>query len=317
MLASRRSADSGRSAIRECSPLARRECDCAGWRMSNAGTAQGADGQAHALVGSEPSLPPDGLSAFAARVLDQLSVSAWLPAGVLVAGLFVVVKLRFNDCRAYQTLADLGDTGGPTLFMLTGAVVLLTTVTQAFEFGSIRVLEGYWGDGALANVLARACVWQPTRRRESATRRRQAYRVQAFESARPKLVKANVAPEVIAYLAATVRREPKPGLNDSDRQELNRVDWRHYASAATMRRLDEFDRRIKALPRGHRVMPTRLGNVLRAYEDKANEHLRGSVSGMVQRVYHRLPAHIQIELDQYRNRIGLYSTLVAVSAILG
>lgn len=31
-----------------------------------------------------------------------------------------------------------------SVLLLVGAVILATTLTQAFEFGAIRMLEGYW-----------------------------------------------------------------------------------------------------------------------------------------------------------------------------
>ena len=42
----------------------------------------------------------------------------------------------------------------------------------------------------------------------------------------------------------------------------------------------------------------------------------GSMVGMVQRTYHLLPQHLQVELDQFRNRLGLYASLVAVVGVL-
>ena len=261
--------------------------------------------------------PPEGLSAFAARVLDQLSISAWLPAAVLVAGLFFLLKVRFNEGDLWATLADVGNTRGSTIVLLGAAVILLTTVTQAFEFTSVRVLEGYWGDGflrsAAAGVLARI---QLRRWRRAVDRRKRALR-DSFESAREGLVRAKVSPEVIAYLGADIRDEfPLPSLSDAQEAELNETDWRSSASPELMRRLDALDGVLDRMPRRHRILPTRLGNTMRSYEDTANRLVTGSVSGMVQRVFHRLPRHIQIELDQYRNRLGLYAALVAVTSLL-
>ena len=261
--------------------------------------------------------PPEGLSAFVARVLDQLSVSAWLPAAVLGTGLFFLLEARANDGDLMSALADAGDTRGTTIVLLGVAVVLMTTVTQAFEFGAIRVLEGYWGYGRARAAVAKLLVDRHVRRRKRARTRRKAALIAAFDSARPGLVTEDVSPEVIAYLAADVRDEfPLPTLTPELESEVNEIDWRHCASPELMRRLASIDATLDLLPKPHRTLPTRLGNTLRSYEDEANSLQPGSVRGMVQRTLHLLPTHVQSELDQYRNRVGLYASLVAVSGAL-
>lgn len=260
---------------------------------------------------------PESLSAFAARILDQLSVSSWLPASVLVAGLFFILKAELNGCAFRATLADIGNTSASTIVLLGATVILSTTVTQAFEFGSIRLLEGYWGDGPVRSSLGRVFSALKLRRRGRNIRRRNDLIMNAFESARPGLLRAKVSPEVIAYIAADVRGEhPLPRLTPKQRAELNTTDWRTSASCELMRRVGAIEVRLDRTPKPHRIMPTRLGNTLRSYEDTANELVTGSVVGMVQRTYHLLPSHVQTELDQYRNRLGLYASLVAVSIAL-
>ena len=144
--------------------------------------------------------PPEGLSAFAARVLDQLSVSAWLPAALLVAGLFLLVKVRYNDGAIMEALADVGNTKGGTIVLLAATVVVLTTVTQALEFGAIRVLEGYWGRRRLASSLARRCSNHQTNRLSGIEKKRRVLMREAFESARHGLLNARVSPEAVEYL---------------------------------------------------------------------------------------------------------------------
>jgi hypothetical protein len=59
-------------------------------------------------------------------------------------------------------------------------------------------------------------------------------------------------------------------------------------------------------------MPTRLGNTLRAYEDRAHDPEEGRLEGLILRVYHRLPVSLQSEHDQYRSRLDLYCSLCFV-----
>jgi hypothetical protein len=229
----------------------------------------------------------------------------------------LLLKARSNDGDLVAALTDVGNTRGSTIVLLGVAVIVLTTVTQAFEFGAIRLLEGYWGGGplgsALASLLVRIKAWW---QRHLLTRRKAAME-RAFETSRQGLVRKMVSREVIEYLAADIRDEyPLPALTAAQETELEETDWRPNASPGPLRRLEALDRRLDRMPKRHRLLPTRLGNTLRSFEDAAHVLAPGPLSGMVQRVFHRLPSHVQIELDQYRNRLGLYASLVAVSGVL-
>jgi hypothetical protein len=48
------------------------------------------------------------LSELVARILDQLSVSAWLPAGILVFGILLAGSLKAKDGHVERALAALG-----------------------------------------------------------------------------------------------------------------------------------------------------------------------------------------------------------------
>src|SRR5437763_1360450 len=129
-----------------------------------------------------------GLSAFAARILNQLSLSAWLPSAFLtVAGSFL---LQFRAQRSLN-LADAANaiTKHPATVLILALPVLISTtlVTQAFSFEAIRALEGYWrrpGIASLRNPMIRWHVWRRGRLR---SRRRKAS-AKAFAHARPLLL---------------------------------------------------------------------------------------------------------------------------------
>jgi hypothetical protein len=87
----------------------------------------------------------DGISAFVARVLDQLSLSAWLPAAFLTASLALLLQFRADmSASPLRAVRDL--TGDPVrvLVLIVPTLVLATVVTQAFSFEAIRALERYW-----------------------------------------------------------------------------------------------------------------------------------------------------------------------------
>ncbi len=99
------------------------------------------------------SVSPDGISAFVARVLDQLTLSAWLPAALLTAS--VGVLLEFRNLRSVDLLSAVTAlTADPlrVLVITIPVLILATVVTQAFSFEAIRTLEGYWS-------WPLACLW--------------------------------------------------------------------------------------------------------------------------------------------------------------
>ena len=58
-----------------------------------------------------------------------------------------------------------------------------------------------------------------------------------------------------------------------------------------------------------RVMPTRLGNVLRRYEVETGAD---DIERFVERVYRRLPFSMQLSHDEQRARLDLYCSMVFV-----
>ena len=94
---------------------------------------------------AEKTGPSEGIPAFLGRVLNQLSLSAWLPAAMLVGSLAVLLQLRTQQNRNLVEAAT-GLVNRPLglLILLLFALILATMVTQAFEFEVIRLLEGYW-----------------------------------------------------------------------------------------------------------------------------------------------------------------------------
>lgn len=225
---------------------------------------------------------PEGLSAFVARVLDQLSISAWLPAALAIAGIFFAIRMSIADGDVKDALEAVGGTSIEQLLVLLGAVVLHTTVTQAFEFGSIRFLEGYWGTARLPQWVADLFAGRWERWEKKARGRREELQLEAFRSAERRYANAIDDIDVVRHVHADLLDVASVPKLSSDQEELlNELDWRDYASARTMRRLEAHEKRMNRFPRSSRIMPTRLGNLLRASEDRANEEIPGSVQGMV------------------------------------
>ena len=123
-------------------------------------------GNPHAHL-AETDRSAETLSQFLSRVLDQLSLAAWLPAGALVLTISFLVQLAAATGRvdragrapsvvealqgALDSLSNTSLGGGA---LLLGAVIVVTMITQAFSFETIRTFEGYWGPGKSREFLA-------------------------------------------------------------------------------------------------------------------------------------------------------------------
>jgi hypothetical protein len=93
-----------------------------------------------------PASGGEGISQFVAKALDQLSVTAWLPATMLVGNAAVLLALhKQGDLQLLQAIDAVTHSPLGLLIASFIAIVLATMVSQAFAFETIRILEGYWG----------------------------------------------------------------------------------------------------------------------------------------------------------------------------
>lgn len=279
--------------------------------------------------------PPESFSQFLARVLDQLSRSAWLPSAALVLLLVLAISVA-NAIRtagvdesvpesignAFEGLAQMSF-GGVTLLVL--AIVVTTVVTQAFVFESIRVLEGYWGTRSIPRRLAkRRCNRHAKVRtrllleKEAATERAWATAVPRLEATQDQDQKARravrITPSMISVLkAAVLHKKPPVQLSPDEERRLKGVDWKRYADPALLLERLSLEKRLRDYPRSDRLLPTRLGNVLRAYEDKTKV---SSIESFIQRNLERLSPSLAEEHDDQRIRLDLYCSMVFVMAFV-
>ncbi len=267
------------------------------------------------------------LSQFVARVLDQLSLSSWLPAAALVLSLAfsfqlaTVLEKKQPDLpspleavgAALGRLSDIS-IGGALLLVV--AIVVVSILTQAFAFEAIRTLEGYWG-------TVRPVEWWAGRRRlhfaekrEQLDNRYSALTQEAWRHARDSLEdlqQGDVTPLVLAYVAAKVKGVDPPNqpLSAAEADALRRIAWDDFAPPEILRRRLNVDKKRRDYPDSRRALPTRLGNILRAHEDETGER---EVETFVQRNFDSLPESLQQEHDEQRTRLDLYCSMVFVTA---
>lgn len=274
---------------------------------------------------------PGGLSPWSARVLDQLSLTAWLPAGLLVANAYLLAGMYMVRKRHPRpTMQNLGDAVsalnekpvGVIISVLAG-LVLAALITQSFEFAAIRFLEGYWG----GSILAAAPTWAGIRlqrtRRSIAIRRAAIVARRAFKATEDRVVKELQSTPELAN-AVRLIGSGKPVGNIEHAMVLAaegyylRQDWMVWAPAHLRHRAGTLAIRLEAYPsRPSRMMPTRLGNTMRSAEDQ----LKGHVAGARMRGY--LYAHLDSidpalmrQHTQYRNRLDMFSVMTVLTAAL-
>jgi hypothetical protein len=270
--------------------------------------------------GADTDSSPLGLSQVLGKILQQLSISAWVPAAMLVGNGAVLLQLHtdtdYNIARAVKELA-----GKPlgTLIILGFALILATVVTQAFEFEVIRFLEGYFdsANGFIHSIMA--------------------WRIKRHESKRARLAHMLVAARISARAQAAERMADLPGyksnsglleymkrkLSEDDTgfdAELHRkadaLRWRPHASSAARYRIDSINARLASYPTVNRVLPTRLGNVLRAAEGKIKLGENENLVGYVVRHHEELPSSLQSEHKDYRTRLDMYCSLTLAFTML-
>lgn len=268
---------------------------------------------------SGPPKDADGITGFVTRVLEQLTVSAWLPAAMLIGVGTLLVQLHENkNLDIPQAVEDIANKPWGVIVILVFGLVLATMVTQAFSFGIIRTLEGYWRLGRLLDPFTKARVRRHVNRAARVTKRASILQQKLFESARARLLQEEDRDYVDVW-EADVYEIPMENWRQRDDDviaEAAEIDWREKADPALAALF------YRALQRGsdypstpNRILPTTLGNVLRASEEGLK--LRGaSLERFVMDNYKFMPQRLMAQHDQFRDRLDMYALLVLVFFVL-
>ncbi len=273
--------------------------------------------------------PAEGISAFLGRLLNQLSLSAWLPAAMLVGSLAVLLQLRAQPNRnLVEAVTRLINRPLGLLILLLFALILATMVTQAFEFEVIRVLEGYWGNSLVAKGISRLFVGRQRRKFYRLMHKRNELKLRAFRKTKPDLFRKQIVTANNSYVVdlieedlearlANRRSVPRSGWRAKKRaREATLFPWQQFAPAHLMGRLDAVEAQIDEYPEPYRVLPTKLGNVLRAAEDSIFTGEGSELESFVLRHWDETPSALRKEHDQYRTRLDLYCMLVFIFLVL-
>jgi hypothetical protein len=253
------------------------------------------------------------LSQLLARILDQLSLSAWLPSASFVAIALVYANLRTTRGDIDEAVGMLGSLSAIGLVLLVICIVLFTLLTQAFEFEAIRFFEGYWGHGRIATSLANLLSNLALKRRNSLAQKLQDKTDEAFALARQRMLRRNIDPTLVAAIEAERAGASTADFRSEDLVDAAKMDWRDFARPADVRSMEALERAVSRYPvKDRRVLPMKLGNALRAHEELVYVQTEGRLEGYVLRLFDKLPPSLQLEHDQYRNRLDLYCSLCVV-----
>lgn len=257
---------------------------------------------------------PPGLTELISRVLEQLSVSAWLPAAMLIGlGSLLVQMHRDNDLDVAKAVGELADpqSWGVLIILLFG-LIMTTMVTQAFSFGIIRLLEGYWGAGRLTGRLVR----RQAERAHAMRERTDALERELFKSAMGKLAGENPLHVQVWNEQLHIPKKDRQQTDKTVIKAANAIDWRKKGDPGIAARFyRSHDRQSDYPDEMTRMLPTRLGNVLRSSEERLR--LQGhTLERFVMENYNAIPARLMTQHDQFRDRLDMYALLVLVFAAL-
>lgn len=276
----------------------------------------------------------ESLSQLLARVLEQLALSAWLPSAALTLLLLFIFTLgsvldgtnsvlkgadgpKAPGAAISLTFEALGRTSVGGLLLIVITVIVMTMLTQAFTFESIRLLEGYWGVTRPLERLAqaRAKRWKQAHRKLA--RRYKALTKRAWKKAKSKV---ETLPGFTAGMVTVLEAQvlgTTTALRLTDEKQVARVDeadWKQFAPGDLLRRRTNLDKKLDDFPCPQHSMPTRLGNVLRHYEDETGYD---SVEALVDEVFDALPPSLRTSHDEQRGRLDLYCSMHLVLLLAG
>jgi hypothetical protein len=255
----------------------------------------------------------DGISGFLTRILDQLSLSSWLPAIMVICNLAVLLQLG-SQKNLDISAAVLRLAGKPLgiLVVLVLGIIVASIATQAFEFESIRLLEGYWGSFRMLAWWSRICTGHHVRHLRGLRTRLERLTDRAFDSAIQSMDGNQVPPDLIEIIGRIHRDEPLTGCDAKLVSRARTLDWRRFARADILHRVDATETLILAYPQPHRILPTTLGNTLRSREDQLTRETEENLEEFVLRRYQQMNSDLKAQHRRFRSQLNIYCLLTLI-----
>jgi hypothetical protein len=196
-----------------------------------------------------PSIADAALTA-GSKVGRYFSIVTMVPTLFLV--LWVYLLIRSEAWRAEPNMEALGarltEWSIPQIAWLLLATFVLALFLHPLQFATVQLLEGYWGSSVVALGAMRLRVARHRKRAQDLERR------------------VNKLDQVIEE---SFEKHPTYSDDENYSQRLDRYldspNANHLVPHVVAR--DALQNRYERYPEGRRIMPTRLGNTLRRYED--------------------------------------------------
>ena len=265
---------------------------------------------------SRPELLPDRGSDLAPRMLNQLSLSAWLPPALFAGSLTVIVQFRLaNSVDILHVTQGLTSTLVEVAILTIPLFLVTKVLLQAFSFAAIRTLEGYWRKGGLAGLARTLMIRRHVRRKEALGKRRREASEKAFFAAKARMASKGIPCSIIDAFEAQVLHQDLPNLTEEESRRFTKMNWRTLCDAWHLAAVDHLLSQETAYPATSRVLPTRLGNLLRATEDTL-ENATGDVEGFALRHHGKIPQRLQMQHDQLRSQLAMFCTIVFLGILI-
>lgn len=220
---------------------------------------------------------------------DRFSVTSALPSAVVVLVTFGLVRTGGFSGTPHlsKLLPNSGSVAAGTAFILTLFVFVTALLLQPFQLGLVRLLEGYWGNSRLGSELS-AAVSSPRKAR-------------------------------LQRLVADSTLSSAPPSSALPLQEQRRLLRDHRSNLRRQSRA--LDVRSRYPLTDDRILPTALGNALRAYEDRAGERYGLSTVDAFPRIHPLMSPAAAASYVNDRNGLdaaaGLCVAFAALTVILG
>lgn len=277
-------------------------------------TDEARDTRADALLTSSDA-PSTTFSGLVSKVLDQLSASSWLPAAMLT--LNAAVLLQFCRMRSVDLLAAVSALAADSVqfaIVFGLALVLATMITQAFEPGAIRFLQGNtWCAGPLA-PWARWRMVHHERRRDRLRRERDAIDLEMFQRTWPVLQHDGWPVPLIVTIATIVSGGPQGDLDEKLLTTAVKSGWREMAPSHLVARWQILHAQSREYPYDRPIYPTRIGNLLRVLAQDLKQ-CQMPVN-FVTLYESRLPPRMHLHYIVAKNRLDMHCMLVVVFTLL-
>lgn len=237
------------------------------------------------------------LGQFVADILSVVGAATYVPSSVVVGGIGLAGLLATaSEASPIDAVAEASSPSFAELGLFVLVVAIVAAILEPLQLKITRVFEGYWGKLG----LARADRYRAERKKVSDRRNELAISRRQLQ----QIVKI-----------------PATSENEAD---LDRWKRRLAAETRELRLLSaEFDR----WPRSERVLPTRLGNTIRGFEDRATETLaaaaaqlplpgNGDIHDLLPYAYFAIPQATRDSHDRFRGQVQSLATLVVVVPVV-